>query len=82
MEDNGLEPTVALPEKTLATVKGSAGTDAYMMQKGFEWGRIRELIAACPDMSPEVRIALVAQGDRLIGVASHGCRTGASHCRG
>ena len=62
MEDRGLEQQA----QTLGDPAGSSSGGAHVVQSGelrTHWQQIRQLISDCPDLPPETRQSLIAQGD-------------------
>ena len=62
MGDEGLEQ----PAQTLGVTGNSSSGGAHVVQSGelrTHWQQIRQLISDCPDLPPETRQSLIAQGD-------------------
>ena len=68
MGDEGLEQQAQNPRDS----DNSSSGGAHLVQSAelrARWGHIRTLISNCPDLLPETRQSLIAQGDEAAGMA-------------
>ena len=65
---SGARGTLTSPKNAAKTSK-PVESGAHVVQStelGARWHEIRDLIADCPDLLPEARQSLIAQGDEVV----------------